>query len=103
MAQGDDIEFVPWTRDDYPNWSLPALEAAKCVAREGAEAVERVHLRLYEAFFTHGRNIADPEEVAAIVGESGADMARFLADYRRGDARDEVIADYRGAVEEHAV
>jgi predicted DsbA family dithiol-disulfide isomerase len=100
---GDDARFTPWPREDFPNWSLPALEAAKCVARQGAEAFERVHLGLYRAFFTESRNIARPDEVVEVVGEAGVDMSRFLADYRRGDARDEVLADYERAVVEHGV
>lgn len=100
---GDDASFTPWERDDFPNWSLPALEAAKCVARQGENAFERLHLRLYRAFFTEGRNIADRDEVVEVVRESGADLARFLEDYRRGDARGEVMADYERAVVEHGV
>ncbi len=102
LARGDGT-FTPWTSADYPNWSLPALEAAKCVARQGTDAFERVHVRLYEAFFTHGRNIADPGVVAEVVLESGADMTRFMTDYRVGDARDEVLRDYERAVTEHGV
>lgn len=103
LAGGDGVTFTAWRRADYPNWSLPALEAAKCVARQGPEAFERLHLRLYEAFFTRGRNIADREEVTAIVAESGADLARFAADYAAGDARAEVLRDYERAVSEHGV
>ena len=98
-----DATFTPWSGAGYPNWSLPALEAAKCVARQGADAFERLHLRLYQAFFTHGRNIADPAVVAEIVRESGADMARFTADCRGGEARDQVLRDYERAVGEHGV
>jgi predicted DsbA family dithiol-disulfide isomerase len=98
LAQDDGVTFTPWTAATYPNWSLPALEAAKCVARQGAEAFERVHLRLYEAFFTHGRNIADRDEVVTIVRESGADMERFATEYASGEARDEVQRDYEAAI-----
>jgi predicted DsbA family dithiol-disulfide isomerase len=98
MAESDGIRFVPWPRDDYPSWSLPALEAAKCVALQGPEAFERLHLRLYEAFFTRGINIAKPEELARVVEESGADMPRFLADFERGIGRAAVIRDYEDAV-----
>jgi predicted DsbA family dithiol-disulfide isomerase len=103
MADGDGLAFTPWTRSDFPNWSLPALEAAKSVARQGRPAFERLHLRLYEAFFTLGRNIANPSEVAEIVRESGADMDRFAADVASGEARTEVVRDYERAVSEHGV
>jgi predicted DsbA family dithiol-disulfide isomerase len=103
MAEADGVVFTPWARPDYPNWSLPALEAAKCVARQGRQAFERLHLRLYEAFFTLGRNIANPSEVAEIVRDSGADMDRFTTDVARGDARGEVLRDYERAVTDDGV
>ncbi len=98
MAAGDGITFTPWPREDYPQWSLPALRAAKCAARQGPEAFERLHLRLYEAFFTRGINIARAEELVGVVRESGADVNRFLADFEGEAARDAVLADYAEAV-----
>jgi predicted DsbA family dithiol-disulfide isomerase len=98
MAAGDGVTFTPWPRDDYPGWSLPALEAAKCVELQGAEAFERLHLRLYEAFFTRSINIAEPEELAGVVRESGADMPRFLRDWESGRARPAVLRDYEEAL-----
>jgi predicted DsbA family dithiol-disulfide isomerase len=101
VARGDGLEYRPWPhRDHYPNWSLPALEAAKCAERQGAEAFERLHLALYRALFTESRNIARPDEVVRIAAESGLDTDRFVADYRAGLGRQAVIADYRAAVEE---
>jgi predicted DsbA family dithiol-disulfide isomerase len=97
MSTGDGIHYVPWARQDFPHWSLPALEAAKCVARQGDAAFDRVHLALYAAFFTGGRNIADPREVIAIVGEAGADVDRFVADYRAGVGREAVVRDWEAA------
>ncbi|MBI4610019.1 MAG: DsbA family protein [Candidatus Rokubacteria bacterium] len=98
FAEPDGIVYNLWARDDYPNWSLPALEAAKCVALQGEAAFERLHLRLYAAFFADGRNIANPDEVAQVVSESGADMARFRADLAGGKARAAVLSDYEDAV-----
>ncbi len=97
-AAGDGLVYAMWKGDHYPGWSLPALEAAACARRQGDQAFERVHLRLYEAFFTHGRDIADPAEVARIVAEAGIDQERFLADYRAGAGRQSVVDDYRAAV-----
>ncbi|OLC32961.1 MAG: hypothetical protein AUH81_15320 [Candidatus Rokubacteria bacterium 13_1_40CM_4_69_5] len=101
MSAGDGIVFNAWPHaGHYPHWSLPALEAAKCLARQSLPAFERVHLRLYEAFFTRSRNIADPGEVVKIVAEADIDTERFVADYRAGVGRDEVIKDYKAAMEE---
>ncbi len=98
MAEPDGIRFTPWPREDYPDCSMPALEAAKCVDRQGPEAFERLHLRLYEAFFDRGINIARPDELVPVVRESGADMTRFLADFESGSARAAVLADYGEAI-----
>jgi predicted DsbA family dithiol-disulfide isomerase len=101
MAKPDGIAFNPWPHvDHYPNWSLPGLEAAKCAALQGTGAFDRLHLRLYRAFITESRNIADPGEVVKIAAEEGLDADRFLADYRAGTGRDGVVKDYTEAVEE---
>ena len=103
MSAGD-ATFTPWPHDDYPNWSLPALEAAKCVALQGDPAVDdRLHLGLFEAFFTKSHNIAKPEEVTRIVEAAGAEMPRFRADYEAGAGRELVLRDYRTAIEEDGV
>ncbi len=98
MSEADGIRYTPWPHERLPGWSLPALEAAKCVAHQGPEAFERVHLRLYEAFFTRSVNIADPAAVIEVIRGSGADLARFLADLESGSAREAVLADYREAI-----
>lgn len=100
MSAADGIRFTPWPHAEFPNWSLPALEAAKCVAKQGEEVFTRLHLRLYEAFFTASRNIADRDEVTRIVEESGADMARFAADYASGIGREAVLGDFETAIAE---
>jgi predicted DsbA family dithiol-disulfide isomerase len=98
MAASDGIMFTPWPRDDYPNWSLPALEAAKCVALQDAGAFDRLHLRLYEAFFGRSINIAKRDELLGVVEEAGVDMTRFLRDWESGVARDAVSRDYEEAL-----
>ena len=103
MSAGDGIGLTPWPHEELPGWSLPALEAAKCVAKQGDELFARVHAKLYEAFFTESRNIADPAVVADVVAASGADMARFAADFEAGIGREAIVSDYEAAVAEHGV
>jgi predicted DsbA family dithiol-disulfide isomerase len=101
MSEPDGITFNPWPHTDrYPNWSLPALEAARCVARQGAGAFDRVHLKLYEAFFTRNLDISDPSAVVTLVAEADVDTDRFLADYRAGLGREDVLADWKTAAED---
>lgn len=103
MAKPDGLVYQMWSRADYPNWSLPALEAAKCAALQGEALFQRVHLALYEAFFTRGRNISILDEVFEVVSDAGADMAHFLADYESGKAREWVLRDYEEAVSQEGV
>jgi predicted DsbA family dithiol-disulfide isomerase len=98
MAASDGITYTPWPRDDYPNWSLPALEAAKCVELQSAETFDRLHLLLYEAFFGRSINIAKQDELMGVVKEAGADMTRFHRDWESGAARDAVARDYEEAL-----
>jgi predicted DsbA family dithiol-disulfide isomerase len=100
MAAADGITFTPWPHPQMPNWSLPALEAAKCVARQGDELFDRVDLALFEAFFTHSRNIADAAVVREIVAAVGADLRRFDVDLESGAGREAVVKDYEAAVAE---
>lgn len=100
MAAVDGVTFTPWPHAQMPNWSLPALEAAKCVARQSEDAFERTNLALFEAFFTHSRNIADPAVVRDVVAAAGADLRRFDADLESGAGREAVVKDYEAAVAE---
>jgi predicted DsbA family dithiol-disulfide isomerase len=104
LAGDTPVAFHMWTRSDYPNWSLPALEAAKCVELQDEALFESVHLALYAALFTDGINISRREEVAAVVAAvPGVDADRFTADYETGRGRQAVLADYEAAVQEHGV
>jgi len=73
--------------------SLPALALAASAYRAGLRRGEQVSLALRDALLEHGRNIADPDELAAIAESyeidppagSGADTV--VADLERGRAR----------------
>ena len=104
LARDTGVTFRMWTRPDFPTGSLPALEAAKCVALQGEALFEALHLRLYRAFFEEGVNIGVPGEVAAVVRTLPAlDETRFVADYEAGKGRQPVLDDYEAAVHEHGV
>jgi predicted DsbA family dithiol-disulfide isomerase len=93
----DGVTYRMWDREDYPTWSLPAQEAAKGAAAQGAEAFERVHFALFEAFFAEGRNIAVRDEVLAVAQEAGLDLERSRQDFDAGRFRAEVLREYEEA------
>ena len=104
LAADTGVTFRMWERPDFPTSSMPALEAAKCVALQGDAPFEALHLSLYRAFFAEGVNIGVPGEVIEVVrAVPGLDTARFLADYEAGKGRQAVLDDYATAVREHGV
>ena len=104
LARDTDIEYRMWSRSDYPTWSMPALDAAKCVALQGQDLFEAAHLALYRAFFTDGVNIGRPEEVIEVIGGiRGVDNGRFLQDYEAGRGRQAVLEDYEAALSQHGI
>jgi predicted DsbA family dithiol-disulfide isomerase len=103
MSAADGITFTPWPHESMPGFSLPALETAKCAAKQGEDIFARLHLALYAAYFTRSLNIGDPAVLAELALEAGADLGRLEADRRSGLAREAVLADYEAAVAEHGV
>ena len=99
----DGVTYQMWDREDYPTWSLPALEAAKCAAAQGEEAFERVHFALFEAVFAKGCNIAVRDEVLAVVRDAGVDQGRFLQDFEAGRFREDILREYQEAHERYGI
>ena len=77
----------------FPMTSLPALALAARAYRAGLRRGEQVSLALRDALFEHGRNIADPDELAAIAEAyeidppADSDGAAVISDLERGRAR----------------
>ncbi len=92
-----------WTRPDFPQWSLPALQAAKCAELQGSEAFERMHFGLFRAFFEEGVNIGEAAEVIEVARRAGLDMDRFLNTYEEERQRDRVLEEHSQAVTTYGV
>jgi predicted DsbA family dithiol-disulfide isomerase len=103
LTAAEGIHYELWSKDEYPAWSLPSLEGAKCAALQSEECFERLHLRLYEAFFTRGINIGQPENVARIAEEAGCEMDQYRIDLESGRARALVLRDFELATRQHGV
>jgi len=98
LAAPDGVVFNMWQRDDFPDWSLPALAAAKCASFQSQEAYDRMHYALFEAFFTRGINIARREEIVSVANECQLDMVRFEADFAGGEGHKLAIEEYEEAI-----
>jgi len=85
--------FVPPALDaPLPASSIPALTAAKCAERQGDDAFERFHDRLFTAHFRDHLDIARPDVLRSLARESTLDLARFEAD-SGGEAYEAVLRD----------
>ncbi|PYN92744.1 MAG: hypothetical protein DMD91_31690 [Candidatus Rokuibacteriota bacterium] len=75
-----------------PASSIPALTAAKSAERQGNDAFERFHDRLFTALFRDHLDIGRPEVLRRLAREAALDLGRFEADYA-GDAYEAVLRD----------
>ena len=103
MIEPEGIAWNMWQRDDYPNWSLPALEAAKCAGLQGEDAYEDMHFRLFRGFFEHGVNIANVDEVMQLARQAPIDFPRFIDDFDSGVTRRTVLDEYEEAINTHMI
>jgi predicted DsbA family dithiol-disulfide isomerase len=80
--------------------SLPALALVAWVeSTEGPEAAERLHERLFRAYFTEGANIADPAKLIDWAVEAGADRELAGEAVASGAGREAVVADLEDAAD----
>ena len=83
--------------------SLPALALVAWIeSTEGPEAAERLHDRLFRAYFTEGADIADPANLVDWAVEVGADRELAGEAVATGAGRDAVEADL-AAAREHEI
>lgn len=80
--------------------SLPALALVAWVESTlGPEAADRLHERLFRAYFTEGANIADPANLVDWAVEVGADRSLAGEAVATGTGSDAVAADLRAGAE----
>lgn len=103
MVEADGIAWKMWQREDYPNWSLPALQAAKCAALQSTQAADDMHFRLFRGFFEEGVNVARPEEILALARQAPLDYDRFVADFESGMTRRAILDEYEEAINTYMV
>ncbi len=87
--------FAAHSGDNWPTTTLPAFEAAWCVARQGDEALASFDLRVRRAFFAEGRDIGSRGVMQEIAREAGLDRDRFDRDYASGAAAPAVVEEAR--------
>ncbi len=84
--------FRGFDRARFPASSLPALGLAAAAYEQDLAAGERLSLLLRDALFEQGRDIAQPDELAALAADAGVPEALgrpdvVVADWHEGQAR----------------
>jgi predicted DsbA family dithiol-disulfide isomerase len=94
-AEEPRARFVPPPIDlALPASSVPALTAAKCAERQGAERFDRFHRGLFAAHFGANADIGRPDVLLDLARTCGLDVDRFRADYAAGEAYESVLHDF---------
>jgi predicted DsbA family dithiol-disulfide isomerase len=82
-AEPDAPTFRPWESDaGPPSHSMPPHLVAKAAATLGADAFDRMHARLLDAYFGQNRDITDAATLLALWDEAGLPADAFA---RAGD------------------
>ena len=80
--------------------SVPALMLVAWIEEnEGPEAAEKMHDRLFRAYFTDGQNIADPENLVEWAVEIGVDRELAGEAVATGAGRESVVRDLEAAAD----
>jgi predicted DsbA family dithiol-disulfide isomerase len=103
LAKPDGITYRMWDQEDFPRWSMPALEAGAAAQRQGEEAFQRFHFALFQAFFTGGKNIMEKETLVTVARETGLDVSAFTQDIDDPTLQQEVKRSCAEAVETYGI
>jgi len=103
MAQDVGLTYRMWDKDEFPRWSMPALEAGVAAQRQGDESFHRFHLGLFQSFFLQSRSLIDKENLVAVARQSGLDVNTFLRDIEDPVLQESVRKQCEAAVDEYFI
>lgn len=93
-----------WVKGErYPGSSVPALEAAQAVRRQGAEASEAFHFGVFRAFLIDNRDISDRSVLEEVAAACSLDLHRFRTDLKDPAVKEAVYAEHLEAVDRYQV
>jgi len=98
LAQEDGIVYRLWAGDEFPRWSMPALEAGVAAQRQGEAGFARFHLALFRALFVESRTITAPAVLTAVAREAGLDVDRFATALQTEEVRRDAREGFEAAL-----
>ncbi len=103
MAQDVGLTYRMWDKDEFPRWSMPALEAGVAAQRQGNDAFERFHVNLFASFFLHSQSLLDKDNLLSVARQSGLDVNLFQRDIDDQTLQDAVRQQCEEAVEDYFI
>lgn len=80
MAADVGLSYKMWDKEEFPRWSMPALEAGVAAQRQGEEAFHCFHTNLFKSFFLESQSLIDKDNLLAVARRSGLDVSAFQRD-----------------------
>ena len=80
MATDVGLSYKMWDKEEFPRWSMPALEAGVAAQRQGEDAFQRFHTNLFGSFFLESQSLIDKDNLLAVARRSGLDANAFQRD-----------------------
>jgi predicted DsbA family dithiol-disulfide isomerase len=103
MAQDVGLTYRMWDKDEFPRWSMPALEAGVAAQRQGDEAFHRFHENLFGSFFLRSQSLIDKDNLVSVARQSGLDVNIFERDIGDQTLQAAVQKQCEEAVEDYLV
>jgi len=80
LATDVGLSYKMWDKEEFPRWSMPALEAGTAAQRQGEEEFQRFHTNLFGSFFLESQSLIDKDNLLAVARKSGLDVNVFQRD-----------------------
>lgn len=86
-----------------PNFPINTVNVMRtCVAAQKEGVFEPFHAAIFPAMWVHGRNLGEPDEIAAVATEAGLDGKHLVAQSQQQAVKDTLRANTEGVVERGA-
>jgi predicted DsbA family dithiol-disulfide isomerase len=92
-----------WEDKNFPSRDMPALQAAKCAAKQGEEAFLRYNQLLFRARHRKNLDITNQLILWDVAREAGLDLEKFAEDMRNGAGVKEVAKEHEEAVKKYGM
>lgn len=83
---------------DFPDYSMPAHIAAKCVRIQGEEYFFNYHNLLYLSLFQHNLNISKQDVLIELAKKLKLDIDKFINDYNNSETIEIIKNEYNEAI-----